>query len=950
MNYNFSEIEKKWQKRWEDEKSFVAKNGGDKEKYYVLVEFPYPSGAGLHVGHVRSYTALDSVARLKRAQGYNVLFPMGWDAFGSPAEQYAIKNHVYPANMVKDCIQTFKSQIKSLGSSFDWTREFATTDPEYYKWTQWQFLQFYKAGLAYKAEKEINWCPKCKTGLSNEDASGGVCERCGTPTTKKLKNQWMLKMSAYADSLIEGLKDTEFLDKIKTAQINWIGKSNGAEVNFKLKDTDDELVVFTTRCDTLFGVTAMVLSPEHEFLEKYADRIKNMDEVRKYQEEAKRKSEIERTDATREKTGVKLDGLVAINPVNGDEVEVWISDYVLSSYGTGAIMMVPAHDERDYEFAKKFNIPIIQVIAKSFTGTGESEINPDKPYTDREVVEAVIKHPTENKYLCVKNRKFGWVNLVMGGIEGKETPEEAAVREIVEETGYTDVEIERPMEFVYFDNFFARHKDVNRHITCHTVVGRLKSLTQVERSKEEDELQEILWIDEKDLIESMSTNAHKYDVTRYLNNEGAMVEDGVHINSGFLDGMNKEDAINAMIEFLEEHNCGKKTTNYRLQDWIFSRQRFWGEPIPMVYCPTCGWQPVPEEELPVILPDVPSYEPTDNGESPLSNVEEWVNTKCPKCGGNAKRETDTMPNWAGSSWYWIRYMDPHCDKGIADMDAMKYWGQVDLYNGGMEHATRHLLYARFWNQVLYDNGIVPFREPFKKRVAHGMILGENNEKMSKSKGNVVNPDDMVREYGADALRTYEMFIGDYTKDASWSENGLKGCKKFLDRIYRLQTKLNSSEEYSRALESDINKTIKKVTEDIETMNYNTAVSALMILLNTYEKQGSISRKDYRTILQLLNPIAPHITEEINEMCKLGDEFTNSEWPKWDDTKMIDDTFEIGVQVNGKIRGSIVTSADATEEEVKKLAFENENVLKYTEGKEIVKVIVLPRKIVSIVVK
>lgn len=950
MNYNFSEIEKKWQERWEKEKSFTALNGGEKEKYYVLVEFPYPSGAGLHVGHVRSYTALDSLSRMKRAQGFNVLFPMGWDAFGAPAEQYAIKNKVYPANMVRDCINTFKGQIKSLGLSFDWSREFATTDPEYYKWTQWQFLQFYKAGLAYKAEKEINWCPNCKTGLSNEDAAGGVCERCGHATTKKLKNQWMLKMSAYADSLIEGLKDTEFLDKIKTAQINWIGKSIGAEVIFKMKEIDDTLTVFTTRCDTLFGTTAMVLSPEHEFLTKYEDKIENLDEVHAYQELARQKSEIERTDMTKEKTGVKIKGLTAINPVNGVEVEVWISDYVLSSYGTGAIMMVPAHDERDYEFAKKFNIPIIQVIAKSFLGTAESEIRKDKPFTDREVVIAVIKHPTEDKYLCVKNNKFGWINFVMGGIENGENSIEAAKREIVEETGYDDIEIDRELDFIYFDNFYARHKDVNRHITSHTVVGKLKSLKNIERSKEEAELQEIMWIDRDKLIDSLSTNAHKYDATRVLMNEGAMIEDGLHINSGFLDGLNKEEAIDKMLEYLEENKLGKKTVNYRLQDWIFSRQRFWGEPIPMVYCEKCGWEPVPESELPVILPDVPSYEPTDNGESPLSTVLEWVNTKCPKCGGPAKRETDTMPNWAGSSWYWIRYMDPHCETGIANMDAMKYWGQVDLYNGGMEHATRHLLYARFWNQVLFDNKIVPVREPFKKRVAHGMILGENNEKMSKSRGNVVNPDDMIKTYGADALRTYEMFIGDYSKDASWSENGLKGCKKFLDRIYRLQSKLNDSDEYSKSLEADIHRTIKKVTDDIETMNYNTAVSALMILLNLYDKEETISRKDYRTILQLLNPIAPHITEEINEKCKLGSSFTNSPWPVYDEEKMATNSYEIGVQINGKLRASIKVNTDEEESSIKEKAFANENVKKYTEGKEIVKTIIIPNKIVSIVVK
>lgn len=800
MNYNFNDIEKKWQKNWEEKKAFEAENGGDKEKYYILVEFPYPSGAGLHVGHVRSYTALDAIARLKRAQGYNVLFPIGWDAFGAPAEAYAIKNHVYPADMVSKCIDTFKGQIKSLGLSFDWSREINTTDPNYYKWTQWQFLQFYKAGLAYKAEKEINWCNNCKTGLSNEDAAGGVCERCGNPTTKKLKNQWMLKMSEYADSLIEGLQDTEFLDKIKTAQINWIGKSVGAEVNFKLDGLDEDLTVFTTRADTLFGVTAMVISPEHKLIEKYKDKIKNIDEIVEYQELAHKKSEIERTDATREKTGVKIEGLKAINPVNNRVIDIWVSDYVLASYGTGAIMMVPAHDERDYAFASKFGIEIIPVIS--------------------------------------------------GGN--------------IEEAAYTG--------------------------------------------------------------------------------------DGVHINSDFLDGLGKEEAIAKMIEFLEKNNVGQKKVNYRLQDWVFSRQRFWGEPIPMIYCETCGWEPVKEEDLPVILPDVPSYEPTDNGESPLSTVEDWVNTTCPKCGGHAVRETDTMPNWAGSSWYWIRYMDANCEESIASKEALDYWGQVDLYNGGMEHATRHLLYARFWNQFLYDQGLLSVREPFKKRVAHGMILGENNEKMSKSKGNVVNPDDMVNSYGADALRTYEMFIGDYTKDASWSENGLKGCKKFLDRIYRLGEKLNDNNEYSKELEGEIHKTIKKVTEDILTMNFNTAVSALMILLNNYDKQSEISRKDYRTLIQLLNPIAPHVTEEINEMYNLGGALNESAWPDWNAEKLIDDTYEIGVQVNGKLRASILVNTEDGEEEIKEKAFANENIKKYIDGMEIVKVIAIPKRIVSIVLK
>ena len=799
--YDYSEIEKKWQQRWLDSKCFEASNKSDKEKYYFLVEFPYPSGSGLHVGHVRSYTALDAMARIKRMQGYNVLFPMGWDAFGAPAEQYAIKNKVYPASMVKDCIDTFKGQMMSLGFSFDWTREFSTTDPEYYKWTQWQFLKFHEAGLAYKAEKEINWCPNCLTGLSNEDAEGGVCERCGAKTEKKLKSQWMLKMSSYADRLLEGLDETEFMEKIKTAQINWIGKSEGAYVDFKINGEEDYVKVFTTRPDTLFVVTFMVLSPEHKLLEKYESKINNLDEVREYQEYARSKTEIERTDATKEKTGVKLDGFTTINPVNGEEVQVWISDYVLANYGTGAIMAVPAHDERDYAFASKFNIPIIE------------------------------------------------------GIKGGDISREA----------YTG--------------------------------------------------------------------------------------DGEMVNSGFLDGItNKKDAIAKMIEFLEDKKIGCKTTNYKLQDWIFSRQRFWGEPIPMIYCEDCGWVRVPENELPLILPDVPSYEPTETGESPLANVEEWVNTTCPHCGKAAKRETDTMPNWAGSSWYYLRFMDPKIDKEFASMDALNYWGMVDYYNGGMEHATRHLLYARFWHEFLYDQGLVPTREPFKKRVSHGMILGENNEKMSKSRGNVVNPDDVVRNYGADALRTYEMFVGDYSKDVAWSENGLKGCKRFLDKIYRLKDKVVDGEEYSSKLEVIINKTIKKVDEDINTMNYNTAVSALMILSNAYDEMESITKADYRLILHLLNPIAPHLTEELNEMLELGKPFYESEFPKYDETKIVDNVVNIACSINGKLRATFETSVDTSKDDLLRMAKEQENVQKYLEGHEIVKEIVVPNKIVNIVIK
>ena len=799
--YNFNEIQEKWQKYWDEKETFKTSNESDKEKYYILVEFPYPSGSGLHVGHVRSYTALDAMARMMRMQGYNVLFPMGWDAFGSPAEQYAIKNKVYPANMVKDCIQTFKGQMKGLGFSFDWSREFATTDPEYYKWTQWQFLKFYEAGLAYKDEKEINWCPNCLTGLSNEDAEGGVCERCGAKTEKKLKEQWMLRMSDYSERLLEGLKETDFMDKIKTAQINWIGKSEGAIVHFELEDAEDKLSVFTTRPDTLYGVTFMVMSPEHKYLEKYKDRIKNIDEINKYQEYAKSKTEIERTDLTKEKTGVKIDGLRCINPLNGESIEIWISDYVLANYGTGAIMAVPAHDERDYEFAKKFGIKIIPVI------------------------------------------------------EGGDIEKEAYIGE------------------------------------------------------------------------------------------------GKMINSGVLNGLtDKKTSIEKIISYLEEKGFGEKKTNYRLQDWIFSRQRFWGEPIPMVYCEKCGWVPLPYEELPLILPDVPSYEPTENGESPLANVYDWVNTTCPKCGEHARRETDTMPNWAGSSWYWLRYTDPNNDKEFASMNALKYWGMVDYYNGGMEHATRHLLYARFWHEFLYDQGLVPTKEPFKKRVAHGMILGENGEKMSKSKGNVVNPDDMVKEYGSDALRTYEMFIGDYEKDAAWNENGLKGCKRFLDKVYRLKEKVVDGNNYSEDLEILINQTIKKVENDIKTMNYNTAVSALMILSNKYEEKENITKADYKVLIHLLNPIAPHITEELNELIGEKVPLCETKFPEYDENKTVESTVKIAVSINGKLRATFDANLDEDKEMLLNKAKELENIQRHLEGKEIIKEIVVPNKIVNIVVK
>ena len=794
MNHN--EIEKKWQKYWEEKGCFKAITGSDKKPYYILVEFPYPSGTGLHVGHVRSYTAQDAIARMMRMQGYNVLYPMGWDAFGAPAEQYAIKNHIHPKEAVKKNIQNFKRQMMDLGFSFDWDREFSTTDPEYYKWTQWQFLQFYKHGMAYKDTVPVNWCPTCKSVLSNEDAAGGVCERCGTQVVQKEKSQWMLRMSDYSEDLLEGLKDTNFAEKVKLGQINWIGKSIGANVNFKIKDTDKSFTVFTTRCDTLFGATYCVMAPEHELVGAITTD-EQKDDVNKYINACKLKNDMERTELNKDKTGV-FTGAYAINPVNGREIPIWISDYVLVSYGTGAIMAVPAHDTRDFEFATKFGLEIIPVL----------------------------QGPTE--------------------------------------------------ELPY-------------------------------------------------------------------------VGDGVHINSEFLNGLGKEDAISKMIKWLEENKCGEAQVNYKMRDWIFSRQRFWGEPIPMVYCNTCGWVPLNEEDLPLVLPDVAEYEPTDDGESPLAKITDWVNTTCPKCGGHARRETDTMPNWAGSSWYFLRFMDAHNDHEFANMDAMKYWNRVDWYNGGMEHTARHLLYARFWVQFLYNIGLVPHKEMIWTRVSHGMVLGSNNEKMSKSKGNVINPDDIVNEFGADTLRVYELFMGDYEQSAPWSTDSLKGCKRFIDRIIRLKDKVVEGNKYSEKLETIIHQSIKKVTYDLSHIAYNTAVSTLMILLNKYEECEHITKKDYTLLLTLLNPMAPHITEELNE--SLGQSpICEGTWPEYDEAKTILNEKEIGVQVNGKLRGSIVVNVDDSEDVIKDKALNNDNVKRHIEGLEIVKVIVIKGRIVNIVVK
>ena len=801
--YNPKEIEQKWQKIWDDEKAFAASDDYSKPKYYALVEFPYPSGQGLHVGHPRPYTALDIVARKRRMEGYNVLYPMGWDAFGLPTENYAIKNHIHPKIVTKNNVHRFKEQLHSLGYSFDWDREINTTDPEYYKWTQWIFLKLFKAGLAYKAEMPINWCTSCKVGLANEEVVNGHCERCGAEVIRKVKSQWMLKITEYADKLLEGLDHVDYIERVKVSQKNWIGRSTGAEVDFPIAGKEDKLRIYTTRPDTLFGVTYMVISPEHPYIEKFASEIKNLDEVKAYQEQAARKSDFERSELAKEKTGVKIDGLTAVNPVNGKEIPIWVSDYVLMSYGTGAIMAVPAHDERDWEFAKKFNMPIIQVVESS---EGPVDVN---------------------------------------------------------EAAFVDV-----------------------------ATGKL-------------------------------------------------------VNSGFLNGMEVAEAKKAIIEYLEKENIGTQKTNYKLRDWVFSRQRYWGEPIPIVHCDKCGYVPLPEDQLPLELPDVESYMPTDNGESPLAAMRSWVETTCPCCGGPAERETDTMPQWAGSSWYFLRYTDPHNTEALASPEALKYWMPVDWYNGGMEHTTLHLLYSRFWHRFLYDEKVVPCPEPYQKRTSHGMILGENGEKMSKSRGNVVNPDDIVNEFGADTQRTYEMFIGAFELSAAWSNEGVKGCRRFLERVWKLQEIVTDEAGYSKELETRMHQTIKKVSSDFETLKYNTAIAAMMSLINDFYKAGKVTRDEFKTLLILLNPVAPHMTEELWQIMNYGGRLYQTSWPTYEEAKTVESEVEIAVQVNGKVRATIKIAADISKEDA--IAAGKAAVADKLTG-QIVKEIYVPGRLVNIVQK
>ena len=802
MKYDHKQVEKKWQDIWDEKQCFHAENDSDKEKFYALVEFPYPSGQGLHVGHPRSYTALDIVARKKRMQGYNVLYPMGWDAFGLPTENFAIKNHVHPAEVTKKNIARFKSQLKSLGLSFDWSREINTTDPSYYKWTQWIFLQLFKKGLAYKKEMSVNWCTSCKCVLANEEVVNGVCERCGSEVVHKTKSQWMLAITKYAQRLIDDLDDVDYIERVKIQQRNWIGRSTGAEVDFKTTE-GDTLTVYTTRPDTLFGATYMVISPEHPMIEQWADKLNNIEDIRAYREEAARKSDFERTELNKDKTGVKLDGVAAINPVNGKQIPIFVSDYVLMGYGTGAIMAVPAHDDRDWEFAKKFGCEIIEVVS--------------------------------------------------GG-------------EDVQKAAFT-----------------------------------------------------------------------------------AKDETGILVNSDFLNGKTVKDAIPAMIEWLGEKGIGHAKVQYKLRDWVFSRQRYWGEPIPIVKCDKCGYVALPEDQLPLELPNVTSYEPTDNGESPLAHMTDWVNTTCPCCGGPAKRETDTMPQWAGSSWYFLRYMDPHNDKAIASPEALKYWSPVDWYNGGMEHTTLHLLYSRFWHKFLYDIGVVPTKEPYAKRTSHGMILGENGEKMSKSRGNVVNPDEIVDTYGADTMRLYEMFIGDFEKAAPWSPKSIKGCRRFLERVWALADKVQDGDTYSEQHEVLMNRTIKKVGEDADNLKANTAIAALMTMLNEFYDKG-VNKAEYKTFLALLNPFAPHITEELWQQLGETGLLSVAPWPTYDEAKTVESMVELAVQVNGKLKCTIKLAVDADKQTAIDTALAEEKVQHAIEGKQIVKQIVVPGKIVNLVVK
>ena len=956
--YNPQDIEKKWQKYWEDNNSFCAQDSSDKPKFYPLIEFPYPSGAGLHVGHPRPYTGMDIVARKKRMEGFNVLYPIGFDAFGLPTENYAIKTGRPPAEVTAENIANFTRQIKSLGISFDWSRVVDTTDPKYYKWTQWIFLQLFKHGLAYKKNMPINWCTSCKIGLANEEVVDGKCERCGGEVEKRDKYQWMLAITKYADKLLSGLEDVDYIERAKVQQQNWIGKSEGASVFFNIKDCEEKIEVFTTRPDTLFGATYMVLSPEHNLVEKLKNKISNFADVEDYINKAKLKSDLERTELQKEKTGVELQGIKAINPVNNEEIPVFVADYVLSTYGTGAIMAVPAHDERDFEFAKKYSLSIREVVAPHIVLTGKLKPSNDKKTTSRDVVSAIIYNKTKDEYLTLEWSN-GDIGFVGGGVEESETFEDAILREIKEETGYTSVKIEKVIIPSLFGHGYKPRKDQNCFDLDKVFLVEILDDEQTNDHEGNGQNHIFKWMKKKDVDSKLTLDHHKFMWSWFVNNQECFSDFGIAINSDFLNGLETKEAKEKMITWLEEKNIGKKQINFKLRDWVFSRQRYWGEPIPLVYCEKCasenkggneqnpGWFAIAESELPLELPQVEKYEPTDTGESPLSQIPEWVKTTCPNCGGEAKRETDTMPNWAGSSWYFLRYIDPNNDTEFASQEKLKYWMSVDWYNGGMEHTVLHLLYSRFWNEFLYDIGLVPTSEPYKKRTSHGMILAKGGEKMSKSKGNVVNPDDVVAEFGADTLRTYIMFMGPFDQAVEWDTNGLVGVKRFLDRVWNLQEKIgdNTSDDVTRLLHV----VIKKVSDDIDNMRFNTAVAKLMELSNEVSKAPFITKEDYLEIIKLLSPFAPHMAEELWAMYGNSQSISQEKWPEYDEAKIKEDTITIVVQVNGKVRDSLDVPAEISEEDIKVQVLALENVKKWLEGREPKKVIYVKGRLVSVVV-
>ncbi len=961
--YDHGDIEQKWHKEWEKDDPIRAVDGADAKKTYLLVEFPYPSGEGLHVGHVRGYTAMDIVARKRRRQGENVLYPIGWDAFGLPAENYAIKTGRDPRDVTKGNTDTYRAQMQRLGLSFDWSREVNTTDPAYYKWTQWIFLQLHKHGLAYKAKAAINWCPKDKIGLANEEVVDGKCERCGTPVEKREKEQWMLAITQYAGRLYDDLDTVEYIERAKAGQRNWIGKSEGAQIPFRLKNEDRVIDVFTTRPDTIFGATYMVVAPEHPLLNDLKEKIQNWSEVETYIQKAGKKEDIERTAEGKEKTGVKLEGVSAINPATKEEIPVYVADYVLGSYGTGAVMAVPAHDERDWDFAKKFDLPVREVIEPRVTKiSGEDAFRKDQPISERRSVVAIIKHWSEEKYLGAEWHKTGWKGFVIGGIEGDEDAQTAGLREIVEETGYQNPEFVSELGGIINARFFQMVKGQNRLAHFTPLLFKLKDGTRGEVSTEEQQLHTMHWLTPEEMDSFITHSDMRIAWNRVkgtpcysaegITHGGRFEESGTLVNSGEFDGLPIEEARKKIAE-----KFGTIVTKFKLRDWVFSRQRYWGEPIPMVHCEKCGWVPVPESELPVELPYVKAYEPTETGESPLAKMDEWVNTTCPKCDGPGKRETDVMPNWAGSSWYYLRYTDPKNDQALAAADKLAYWLAVDWYNGGMEHTTLHLLYSRFWHKFLYDIKAVPTSEPYIRRTSHGLILASGGEKMSKSKGNVINPDEMIEQFGADTLRMYEMFMGPFDQAIAWSTDGLVGVRRFLERVARMQSKVISHKSSDSRLKTQdsglevvMHQTIKKVTEDIEHLRMNTAVSQLMIFSNTLEGEATVAQEGYEALLLLLAPFAPFLAEELWHELGHTDSIHQAPWPAFDPEKLIEAEVTIAVQVNGKLRASIQVARDTDEATVLGIARGEPNLEKWLNDKDIVKVVYVPNRVLNIVAK